>query len=119
MIYPLGWRVTFADCRRTAAPRRRENNKRLTLEHPGLDAKSIPYNLIDFEGGLYAAAISRDGEDTDGERVVNQIKEWVISTKYFQLDESAERPLLFHVTTSDLAFEKMKYRQLDLYVPIK
>lgn len=83
------------------------------------DRYSEKYDVIDFKGGLYAASISRDGDDLDGERVVSQIKEWITQTKYFEVDESIERPLLFHVTTTDLAYEKMKYRQLDLYVPIK
>lgn len=87
--------------------------------YPGSEAESVIYDVVDFKGGLYAAAISRDGDDIDGERVVNQVKEWVIATKYFQIDEGSERPLLFHVTTSDVAFEKLKYRQLDLYIPIK
>jgi AraC-like DNA-binding protein len=87
--------------------------------YPSSEQKGVKYAAVDFKGGLYAVAISRDGDDIDGERVVSQIKEWVIATKYFQIDESAERPLLFHVTTTDCAFEKLGYRQLDLYVPIK
>ncbi len=78
-----------------------------------------PYAVIDFPGGLYAAAISRDGDDIDGEGVVAEIKEWIQTTQYFELDGTRGHGELFHVTTSDRAFEKMKYRQLDIYVPIQ
>ncbi len=87
--------------------------------YPASPAHPVPYDAVDFTGGLYAAAISRDGDDIDGERVLSQVKEWVLATNYFQIDETAERPVLFHVTTSDSAFEKLGYRQLDIYVPIK
>jgi hypothetical protein len=79
----------------------------------------VGYDAVDFQGGLYAAAISRDGDDLDGERVLSQTKEWILATNYFEIDEHSERPVLFHVTTSDVAFQKMGYRQLDIYVPIK
>lgn len=87
--------------------------------YPDHAEEPVVYDAVDFKGGLYAAAISRDGDDLDGERAVHQIKEWILTTKYFEIDESPERHELFHVTTSDAAFEKMGYRQLDIYVPIK
>lgn len=87
--------------------------------YPDHAEEPLVYDAVDFKGGLYAAAISRDGDDLDGERAVHQIKEWILTTKYFEIDESPERHELFHVTTSDAAFEKMGYRQLDIYVPIK
>jgi hypothetical protein len=52
-------------------------------------------------------------------QAVHQIKEWILTTNYFQIDESSDRHELFHVTTSDAAFEKIDYRQLDIYVPSK
>ena len=87
--------------------------------YPDHATEPVIYEAVDFKGGLYAAAISRDGDDIDGERAVHQIREWILTTKYFQIDEGPERQELFHVTTSDSAFEKMGYRQLDIYVPIK
>jgi hypothetical protein len=80
---------------------------------------SDPYDEVRFAGGLYAAAISRDGDDADGERVLNDIKAWVKAAGNFTDDESDARPVLFHVITSNPAFEKMGYRQLDIYLPVK
>lgn len=77
------------------------------------------YDVIDFAGGLYAAAISKDEDDIDGERVMIGLKEWVKNTSYFADAESDARPTLFHVVTPNAAFAKMGYRQLDIYLPVK
>jgi hypothetical protein len=82
-------------------------------------ANSGKYSTVDFAGGPYAAAISRDGDDADGERVLSGIKQWVKTTGAFAVDESDARPTLFHVITPNAAFEKMGYRQLDIYLPVK
>lgn len=82
-------------------------------------ADSGPFQTIGFAGGLYAARISKDGDDADGERVMHEIKRWVSDTGYLADDEGPARPTLFHVITSDSAFAKMKHRQLDIYVPVK
>lgn len=77
------------------------------------------YDTVDFPGGLYAACVSRDQDDQDGERVYQAVKEWVQQSGCFVLDEGAGRHTLFHVITSDAAFRAMGYRQLDLYIPIR
>jgi hypothetical protein len=82
-------------------------------------ASAGAYDVIDFAGGLYAVATSKDNDDADGERVLNSIKAWVKTTGAFADDESDTRPTLFHVITPNAAFEKMGYRQLDIYLPVK
>ena len=84
---------------------------------PGTDAGK--FGSVDFAGGLYAAAISKDRDDVDGEAVLAGIKQWVSTATSFRDAESEVRPVLFHVTTSDAAFAKLKYRQLDIYLPIE
>ena len=68
---------------------------------------------------VYAVAVSVDQDDADGERVYREIKEWVKTGDCFAVDESQDRHTLFHVITSDSAYQKMQYRQLDIYVPIR
>lgn len=77
------------------------------------------YDIIDFPGGIYAAAISIDGDDGDGEKVYNDIKSWIESNNTFELDESSKRHTMFHIITSDTMYKALGYRQLDIYVPIK
>jgi hypothetical protein len=80
---------------------------------------TCPYPLVAFAGGLYAVAVSRDQDDTDGERVYRAIQDWVQQTNAFVLDEQPKRPALFHVITPPAAYDKLGYRQLDIYVPIR
>jgi hypothetical protein len=86
---------------------------------PQENADAGPYQSFAFPGGLYAVAVSVDQDDTDGERVYQQIKEWIKTGASFVLDETQDRHTLFHVITPDGAYQKMKYRQLDIYVPIR
>jgi DNA-binding transcriptional MerR regulator len=78
-----------------------------------------PYQIIEFEGGLYAAAVSVDGDDDINGRVYTGIKNWVEASG-FELDE---RP--GHQTLCNMIYplEEVKkglgYHQLEIYVPIK
>ncbi len=80
---------------------------------------ACPYKVVDFMGGLYAAAVSVDQDDADGNRVYQAVRQWLEESGRFVVDESQDRPALFHVITSDEAYAKMRYRQLDIYVPIR
>lgn len=77
------------------------------------------YDVVDFEGGLYAAHISKDGGESDGECVYAGIKEWVAQSICFELDERPGHYDVFHITTPKKAAELMGYSQLDIYVPIR
>lgn len=77
------------------------------------------FDVVDFPGGLYAAAISKGQDDADGERVYAGIKEWVEASGVFTLDERPGRYTMFNIITPDDAYEAMGFRQLDIYVPIK
>lgn len=77
------------------------------------------FELVPFEGGLFAAAVSKDGDDEDGQRVHEGVKSWVEDTGYFALDETSHRHTMFHVITSPVAGKAMGYSQLEIYVPIK
>lgn len=86
---------------------------------PDETADTGGYDVVSFPGGLYAAAVSRDQDDADGERVYAGIKEWVGQSKALALDEGPDRPALFHVITPDEVFQAMGYRQLDIFVPVR
>ena len=47
---------------------------------------TLPYDLIAFEGGLYAAAMSVDGDDDIGGRVYSGILKW-LEDSGFEPDE--------------------------------
>lgn len=83
------------------------------------EADTEPYELIEFEGGLYAAAMTIDGDDDISGRVYTGIKKWV-ETSGFELDERPGRQTLCHmVNPTDEIKNALGYHQQDVYVPIK
>lgn len=82
-------------------------------------ADVAPYELIEFEGGLYAAAMSVDGDDDMGSRVHAGILRW-IEESGFQLDERPGHRVMGHMLNpSEKIKRALGYDQMDLYVPIK
>jgi DNA-binding transcriptional MerR regulator len=77
------------------------------------------YEVIDFEGGLYAAAVSKDGDDNDGWRVYSGILKWIDASGHFVPDERPGHYHMSHVITSQIVDKVMGYGQLEIYVPIK
>ena len=83
------------------------------------EADTAPYELITFEGGLYAAAMSVDGDDDITGRVQAGIQKW-LETSGFELDDRPGHRTLCHmVNPTDEIKEALGYHQLDIYVPIK
>ncbi len=77
------------------------------------------FDVIEFEGGLYAAAISWDEDDADGERVHVGIQQWVRDSGCFEVDERPRHRTMFHIVTPPSAHEAMGANQLDIFVPIR
>ena len=78
-----------------------------------------PYELIEFEGGLYAAAMSVDGDDEIGNRVHSGILKW-LEDSGFELDERPGHRTMGHMLNpTDEIKKALGYDQMDIYVPIK
>ena len=76
------------------------------------------YEVIDFEGGLYASDIAVLGNSDDEQRVYGAIKEWVNNSDVFELDERPGHYDLSHGINPNLE-KVMGYSQLEIYVPIR
>lgn len=78
------------------------------------------YNIIDFEGGLYAVHTSID-EDMESQNLVNQkIMKWLESTG-FELDERhGNRTYMGHMINPTFEIKQgLGYHQYEIFVPIK
>lgn len=81
------------------------------------ESDTDPFDIIEFEGGLYALAVSVDGDDESIQKVENKILQWIENTN-FKYDES--RGVMGHMTYCDDEIKKgLGYEQLQRYVPIK
>ncbi len=79
------------------------------------------YKLVDFPGGLYAVATSKDTEE-DCNNTKEQIRKWVIESGCFELsttdNDITTRYTMSHVITPKIFKTKMGYHLTDNFVPI-
>lgn len=79
------------------------------------------YQYIDFPGGLYAVATSKD-TDEDCNFVREEIRKWVSESSYFELsteeNDTTTRYTMSHVITPKVFKKKMGYHLSDNFVPI-
>lgn len=76
-----------------------------------------PYEMIEYPGGLYAVAVSVDGDGESNNQVRNKTERWLERTD-FVIDR--ERGLMGHmIYVDDEIKEGLGYHQMNLYTPIK
>lgn len=81
------------------------------------EVDTVPYKIIEHPGGLYAAAVSMDGDDESGNKVLQKIEKWIEKTN-FVIDDS--RTTSVHMIYADDEIRKgLGYHQLNFYAPIK
>jgi len=80
-------------------------------------ADTAPYEIIEYPGGLYAAAVSVDGDGESHNKVREKTAKWLESTNFI-LDD--RRGLMGHMIYADDEIKKgLGYHQMALYAPIK
>ncbi|MCL2365252.1 MAG: MerR family transcriptional regulator [Defluviitaleaceae bacterium] len=80
-----------------------------------------PYEVIDFEGGLYAMAVSINDDDESIEKVEAKITTWLDNTNFEwdnQRDVLGNMPYL-NENEDDEIKRGLGYHQLQRYIPIK
>lgn len=81
------------------------------------EVDTATYEVIEFEGGLYASAVCIDGDDDSIKKVENKILKWLEGTNFI-LDR--ERDIMGNMTYNDDEIKRgLGYEQLQRYVPIK
>ncbi len=80
-------------------------------------ADTHPYDIIEYTGGLYAVAVSVDGDGESHNRVRKKTEKWLESTNFI-IDN--DRELMGHmIYVDDEIKEGLGYHQMNLYAPIK
>ena len=81
------------------------------------EADIAPYKIIEHPGGLYAVAVSIDGDDESGNKVLQKIEKWIEKTN-FVIDEN--RTTSVHMIYADDEIRNgLGYDQMNFYAPIK
>ncbi|MDE7300271.1 MAG: MerR family transcriptional regulator, partial [Lachnospiraceae bacterium] len=80
-------------------------------------ADVYPYEIIEYPGGLYAVAVSIDGDGESHDKVRSKTEKWLESTN-FVID--TDRGLMGSMIYADDEIkEGLGYHQMNLYAPIK
>lgn len=81
------------------------------------EVDTYPYNIIEFPGGLYAVAVTVDGDGESNSKVMQKIEKWLNNTN-FVMDN--DRYVMGHmIYPIEEIKEGLGYNQMNLYVPIK
>lgn len=81
------------------------------------ESDTHPYKIIEYPGGLYAVAVSVDGDGESRDKVRSKAEKWLESTNFI-ID--SDRELMGHmIYPLDEIKEGLGYHQMNLYVPIK
>lgn len=83
------------------------------------EADTAPYELITFEGGLYAAAMAVDGDDDISGRIHSGILEWLEDSGFEPDDRPGRRAMCHMVNPTEEIKAALGYHQLEIYVPVK
>ena len=81
------------------------------------EADTAPWKIVECSGGLYAVAVSIDGDGESHDHVRRKTKKWLENTN-FVLDE--QRELMGHmIYVDDEIKEGLGYHQMNLYAPVR
>lgn len=81
------------------------------------EADTAPYQIIEHPGGLYASAVSIDGDDESGNKVLQKIQKWIERTNFI-IDDSRATSVNMIYTDEEIR-KGLGYHQLNFYAPIK
>ena len=81
------------------------------------ETDAAPYEIIEHPGGLYAVAVSIDGDDESGNKVLQKIEKWIEKTNF--VIDSSRTTSVHMIYTDDEIRKGLGYDQMNFYAPIK
>jgi len=84
------------------------------------EADTAPFEITEFEGGLYVISVSIDGDGESHDKVRAKVKRWLETTNFVLDDERAMmgHMIFTHDDNPDI-LKGLGYEQMVLYAPIK
>lgn len=76
------------------------------------------FEIIHFEGGLYATSIVHDFDVNEVISAYNGIEEWIAKQDNFTFDERPGHSVMFQVTSPD-TYNLLGYRQVEYFFPVQ
>jgi len=90
------------------------------LEDWMTEADTEGFEIITYDGGLFAVALGDSWELSEWDRVYKGIKAWLLRQEHLELDDGSGRPELFHFAGPHSAqMTGWGYGKIRYFVPIK
>lgn len=84
------------------------------------EADTEGYEIITFDGGLFAAALADSWEFSEYQRVFKGIVTWLAQQEHLELDETSGRHMLYHFAGPHSAqMKEWNYGKVRYFVPIR
>ncbi len=92
----------------------------MMVEDDATSADCGGYDVIDFEGGLYAVATSIDADDESQRAVIAKIQQWLAGTGFEPDDRHPGRTFMGHmISPCDEIKQGLGYQQYEVFVPVR
>ncbi len=82
------------------------------------EADTAGFEIVDFEGGLYATVIVPDFDYSEAKRAYDSLTAWIAEHDNFALDQRHGHKALWHVTSPDTR-KLLGYRQVEYFFAIR
>lgn len=82
------------------------------------EADTAGFDIVDFEGGLYATAIVPDFDYSEAKRAYDSLTAWIAEHDNFALYQHQGHKALWHVTSPDTR-KLLGYRQVEYFFAIR
>ena len=81
------------------------------------EADVAPYQVTEFQGGLYAVAVSIDGDGESHDKVWAKVNDWVATTNF--IEDQSRFPVAHMIYVDEEIMTGLGYNQMNLYLPVK
>ena len=83
------------------------------------EADTSPYELIEFEGGIYVSAVADEKDDVDCGEVYNNLLQWIKNNNVFESDDRPGHRIIFHRIGTGEIEKAIGIAQQEMFLPIK
>jgi len=83
------------------------------------EADVAPYELIEYEGGMFAVATADENDEKDLNKVVSGMLEWIKKSGVFERDERPGHRGMGHMVGCGAIQKALGIAQQEIFLPVK
>jgi len=82
-------------------------------------ADTAPYEIIEFEGGMYVVATANEDDPADLNEVVSGMLQWIENSGVFERDERPGHRGMCHMVGCGAIQKALGFAQQEIFLPVK